>query len=163
PLWAAVQGGTVSGACGSVSGGALYFNGNGQRHAQTIGLNTVGGGEVRFALKIADGEAPCDAADPGEDVVLEYSTYFGFPWILIATYAENAYPGFTPITLPIPPAAQTANTMFRLRQLANSGAGQDNWAVDDLLVGRYDDTWLDLTWAGGPVEDANAPATVGHP
>ncbi|MCW5899959.1 MAG: gliding motility-associated C-terminal domain-containing protein [Flavobacteriales bacterium] len=163
PIWAAVQGGTVSTACGSVSGGALYFNGNGQRSAHTQALNTLGGGEVRFHLKIANGTAPCQDADPGEDVVLEWSTNFGFSWNLLALYVESAYPAFAPIIAPIPPPAQSANTMFRLRQVSNSGAGQDNWAFDEFRVARYDNTWLALTWSGGPVGNANAPQTSAQP
>ncbi len=163
PIWAAVQGGTVSTACGSVSGGALYFNGNGQRSAQTNTINTIGGGEVRFHLKIADGVAPCQDADPGEDVVLEWSTNFGMSWNTLALYPENAYPVFTSIIAPIPLAAQNASTMFRIRQLANSGMGQDNWAIDEFRVARYDDTWLDLSWSGGPVDDANAAHTMAYP
>lgn len=50
-MWTATQGGTISTACGSQSGGALYFNGNGQRYAQTVALNTIGGGEIRCRLE----------------------------------------------------------------------------------------------------------------
>jgi len=163
-FWSALQGGTVSGACGSVTGTALYFNGNGQRSAQTSGLNTMGGGEVRFHLKISDGAAPCDNADPGEDVVLEYSTNNGLNWSTMRVFAENAFPAFTAVRENIPPPARTANTMFRLRQMAHSGAGQDNWAVDDFLVARYDNTWLNLAWSpAAAVANPNAPSTTAHP
>ena len=88
-MWTAIQGGTISNACGSIGVGALYFNGNGQRYAQTIGLNTSGGGHIRFQLKIATGGAPCDDADGGEPVVLEYSRNNGLNWNTLATYYEN--------------------------------------------------------------------------
>ncbi|MBK9764070.1 MAG: gliding motility-associated C-terminal domain-containing protein [Flavobacteriales bacterium] len=154
-MWTATQGGTISTACGSQSGGALYFNGNGQRYAQTVALNTIGGGEIRCRLKIAQGTAPCDDVEPGEDVVLEYSVNNGLAWNSMATYNENGYPGFVAVQTSIPAAAQGANVMFRYRQLANNGAGQDNWALDDVLVARYDNTWLSYAWTG--------PGTVGNP
>ena len=163
-IWSAVQGGTISGACGSQSGTALYFNGNGQRYAQTVALNVAGGGRVRFHLKIANGAAPCDNADPGEDVVLEYTTNNGLNWTTLATYAENSYPAFTGIDAAIPAGAQSANTMFRLRQLANSGAGQDNWAFDTFLIGRYDNTYASYSWSQpGTLNDPTAAATSAAP
>ncbi|MBK9175171.1 MAG: hypothetical protein IPM46_02305 [Flavobacteriales bacterium] len=122
-VWTAIQGGSSSQVCGSSSGSALYFNGNGQRHAQTLGYNCTEGGFVRFKLKIANDAPPCEDADPGDDVVLEYSTNNGLNWNVIATYNESAYPAFTPINAAIPAGAQTGNTMFRIRQLANQGAG----------------------------------------
>jgi len=146
-MWPAIQGGTISTACGSFAGSALYFNGNGQRSAQTIAYSTLGGGHVRFRLKIANGISPCEDADPGDDVLLEYSTNNGLNWSTIATYNEAAYPTFTLIDAPIPPAAQSANTMFRLRQLANQGAGHDNWAIDDFMLARYDDTFASYSWS----------------
>lgn len=163
-IWTAIQGGTISNACGSLAGTALYFNGNGQRYAQTVGLNTIGGGHVRFALKIATGTAPCDNADPGEDVVLEYSVNNGLNWSLISTFAENANPSFSPIDVSIPAGAQTANTMFRVRQLSNSGAGQDNWAIDAFLVARYDNAWLSYSWSSpATLNNASSASPVATP
>lgn len=144
--WTAIQGGAISDACGSQSGTALYFNGNGQRYAQTTGLNTLGGGRIRFHLKIATGSSPCEDVDPGEDVVLEYSTNNGLGWNLIQLFGQDAYPTFTPVVIQIPPGAQANNTMFRLRQLANTGAGQDNWAIDDVRITRVDNSYLNYAW-----------------
>lgn len=144
--WTAIQGGAVNGACGSQSGTALYFDGNGQRYAQTIGLNTTGGGQVRFHLKIAGGTSPCDNADAGEDVVLEFTTNNGLSWSPVQTFDQDDFPGFTALAIDIPLSAQTTNTMFRLRQLANNGAGHDNWAIDDLLITRYDNNYLSYSW-----------------
>lgn len=152
--WTAIQGGIVSDICGSASGLALYFDGAGQRYAQTTGFNTTGGGSLRFQLKIANGTAPCDDADTGEDIVLEYSTNNGLNWSLIATYNEADFPNFTPLDVPIPAAAQAANTMFRIRQLAHNGAGHDNWAIDDFLLGRYDNNYLTYSW--------NQPGTLNN-
>ena len=163
-MWASIQGGSVNSTCGSNSGTALYFNGGGQRYAQTIGLNTIGGGEIRSMLKIANGIAPCDDADPGENVVLEYSTSNGMSWNLIATYNENAYPEFAAIVAAIPPAAQSNNTMFRWRQLTNSGMGHDNWVLDDVLIARYDNNWLSYAWTpSGWMDQPTAATTMAQP
>lgn len=155
--WTAIQGGAISAICGSNDGNALYFNGAGQRYAQTTSFNTIGGGKLRFHLKVAASTAPCDDADPGEDIVLEYSNNNGLLWTPITTYNEGAYPSFTPISEDLPPGAQTANSMFRLRQLAHNGAGHDNWAIDDLLIGRYDNNYLNYAWTG-PNTLSNATA-----
>lgn len=53
--------------------------------------------------------------------------------------------------------------MFRLRQLSNSGAGHDNWAVDEFLVARYDDDWLSYSWSPSTVAEPNAPNTAISP
>ncbi|HRH70641.1 MAG TPA: gliding motility-associated C-terminal domain-containing protein [Flavobacteriales bacterium] len=162
--WTAIQGGVVSNACGSQSGSALYFDGNGQRYAQTVGLNTNGGGQLRFRLKIATDVSPCDNADAGEDVVLEYSTNNGLNWNLIDTYDQDGFPGFEPLQVTIPAPAQTANTMFRLRQLAHNGSGHDNWAVDDFLSAKYDNNWLGYGWSQpGTLNNAASPSPVATP
>ena len=68
-------------------------------------------------------------ADPGDDVVLEYSVNGGGTWTLMNTYWEFLYPTFTTITEAIPALAMTPNTLFRWRQLNNGGAGEDNWSL----------------------------------
>lgn len=145
--WTAIQGGVNSDICGSHSGLALYFNGAGQRYAQTNAFNTTGGGKLRFQLKVANSTAPCDDADAGEDIVLEYSTNNGLNWTLISTFLESGYPNFTPLEVGIPAGAQNTSVMFRLRQLAHNGAGHDNWAIDDFLIGKYDDNYLSYSWS----------------
>jgi gliding motility-associated-like protein len=142
--WASILGGVADDLCGSVSGQALYFNAAGQRAATTAVMDLSAGGRARFSLKIAAGTAPCDNADPGEDVVLESSTN-GSTWSLVATFNEAAYPDFTSITLSIPPLG--ANAQLRWRQLTNSGAGQDNWSLDNVEVTRYMDPASGLLWA----------------
>lgn len=163
-MWAAVQGGAISSACGSLGGSALYFNGNGQRSAQTAAFSTVGGGVVRFKLKIASGSTPCDNAEPGDDVVLEYSTNNGLAWSTMGFCDEALYASFTLIDLPIPAAAQTTSTMFRVRQLANQGAGHDNWAIDDFLIARYDNAFASYAWSQpGTLDNVASPSPIATP
>ncbi|MEO8734665.1 MAG: hypothetical protein ABI373_10075, partial [Flavobacteriales bacterium] len=153
--WSSIQGGTSSALCGSVGGTALYFNGAGMRSATTGPLDFSAGGMVHFYLKIATGSAPCDDAAPGDDVVLEYSLN-GSTWILLRTFNENAYPVFTQLNVTIPAlGASATTTKVRWRQLANSGVGQDNWSMDNLLITRYQDDNTGLAWS--PATSVLAP------
>ncbi len=144
-LWASLQNGVASSLCGSVNGNALYFDGAGVRSAETNGMDVSTGGTVRFMLKIANGAAPCENADPGENVVLEYSA-MGGPWTIINTYFESMYPNFTMINEAIPAGAMSTNTQFRWRQLANSGAGQDNWALDNCVIATLNNSGFLYQW-----------------
>ncbi len=153
--WGNIQGGTVSAACGSVTGTALYFNGATARSATMPPVDLGNGGMAHFALKIAAGAPPCDDAEPGEDVVLEYSTN-GSTWMLLATFNEAAYPAFTQVDVPLP--ALGNSVYLRWRQPVHSGAGQDNWSLDNVLITRYEDASGQLTW--GPVAGLDNPASA---
>ncbi len=144
--WLAVTGGEASTACGSTTGDGLWFNEAGAREAITQDLNVNGGGTISFDLKIADGTFPCDNANFGEDVVLEYSIDNGITWNNIATFYEISYPDFTKIKLSIPGIAATNNTRFRWRQLANSGLNQDNWILDEVLITAVDSIGFTYSW-----------------
>ncbi len=148
PMWNAITGGVLNNACGSVTGDALYFDGAGTREAITNDLDVSLGGTVRFALKIATGVAPCEDADAGDNVVLEFSTNSGATWnpAPIGTYFEFAYPTFTNIDAVIPPAAMTASTRFRWRQLGAFAPGQDNWMLDNVAIAIEDATGLTFNW-----------------
>ena len=134
-LWSTIGGGLLNTDCGSVSGNALHFNSaSGTRFAQTIALNTISGGTISFSLIIGSGSSPCEDADAGENIILEYSTNNGLTWNLISTYATTSFATFTQISTSIPPAAMTASTMFRWNQPNSSGTGSDNWAIDDVSI-----------------------------
>lgn len=162
-MWGPINNGTLSNSCGSVVGNALYFDGAGARDAETINFDTQNGGEISFALKIGNGAAPCEDADPGDDVVLEYSNGGG-PWNVMATLWETQYPVFTTVTLPIDPAAQSPATRFRWRQLNNSGIGQDNWSLDDVVVATNDNTGITFSWTpAAQVSDPNIADPMAYP
>ncbi len=135
--WRNIAGTTVvtSGLCGGVSGNGLNFNtASGiTRSATTRDMDTTSGGVIRFALRIG-GVVPCDNAESGENVVLEYSNNKGQTWTTINTYLAGGYTTFTQLYQAIPVAAQTQATRFRWRQLAHSGLGFDNWALDDVSI-----------------------------
>lgn len=158
--WADISNGTESGACGSVSGNALYFNGAGTRSATTNPLDVSSGGTIHFTLKVADGVAPCENADPGDNIELAYSTDNGGSWPLIQLFFESAYPDFTTIDVPIPAAAETANTQFRWRQIGFSNNNEDNWVLDNVYIGAENTAAFDYEWspsAGLSADDIQNP------
>ena len=155
PIWEEVLGGASNNICGSVAGQALRFNNAGTRVARTLPLDVSAGGEVRFALKLCTGTAPCDDVDAGENVYVEYSLN-GSSWTIMATYTEAMFPDFSAVTLAIPLAAQTPTTRFRWRQLLNSGADQDNWVLDDVAIAVDDPGGMVFSWT--PPGTLNDPA-----
>lgn len=157
--WQSIQGGTASNACGSVTGTALYFNGATARSATSPPINLSNGGMVHFALKIASGAAPCDDADPGEDVVLEYSLD-GSIWQQVQLFNEADYPAFTQLDVPLPALGPAGNAVrLRWRQLAHSGAGQDNWSMDNVLITRYETASGQLAWTPAATLNNDGSAT----
>ncbi|MCF8372923.1 MAG: choice-of-anchor D domain-containing protein [Bacteroidales bacterium] len=133
--WASITNGTATVGCGVMSApNALYFDGSGTRDAITNDIVTLGGGTVSFYLKIGTGYYPCENADGGEDVALQYSVDGGLVWTTINTYDSENYPSFTLIEEPIPFSAQSVSCRFRWYQLSHSGSGYDNWAIDDVDI-----------------------------
>jgi gliding motility-associated-like protein len=144
--WEDITNGAADDVCGAVNDQALYFNGTTTREAITNGLNVTSGGSVYFSLKIANGTAPCEDADPGDNVVLSYSVSNG-PWVVINTYYEAAYPNFTSIEVPIPAGAYSTNTRFRWHQTGLWLNNQDNWALDNVYIGTIQTNSYSYTWS----------------
>lgn len=133
-VWTTTSG-VVNTNCGPFSGNGLWFDDPGTRQAESVDLNTTGGGTVSFYLMLPQGASPCEAADAiTESVDLEYSTNGGLNWTTVNTYINNAYPTLTFITEPIPVGAQTTATRFRWRQQSHSGSGFDNWLIDNVTI-----------------------------
>lgn len=146
-LWSFTTG-VVANFCGSVSGNtALYFSGADERVAVTSPLNVINGGEIKFAIRFGTNTAvPCEQADFGEDVLLEYSIDGGNSWIGIAPYFQFLYPNFTNISLPIPTAAQTTATQFRWKQRTFDETDGDNWALDNVAITSTDNSNINFAW-----------------
>lgn len=159
-MWLNAQGWALSTSCGSITGDALYFNGVPERYIETNDMDLSTGGLVRFALVIGSGSAPCENADPGDDVVLEYSTNGGASWTQAGFYVEWAYPEMTPVQVELPAAAQTPATRLRWRQLGTWAVGQDNWALDHVSIAVPSATGLSFQWS--PIGGLNN-ATVANP
>ncbi|MFM9984143.1 MAG: gliding motility-associated C-terminal domain-containing protein [Flavobacteriales bacterium] len=152
--WEAVTNGTANSTCGSVDGNGLYFNGGAPREAITNGIDVTDGGNVYFSLKVANGIAPCDNAEPGDNIVLAYSNNNG-PWVDIQTYYEAAYPNFTSVSAEIPAGAFGTNTRFRWQQVGTFANNQDNWVLDNVYVGAINTEDYDYTWTPSAGLDQN--------
>jgi gliding motility-associated-like protein len=157
--WQSILGGVESNVCGTVGGNGLYFNGSFPREAITQPLNFTGGATVYFSLKIANGTAPCDDAEPGDNVTLAYSVANG-PWITVETYYESAYPDFEAIAVVLPAAAWNANTRLRWRQSGSYAANQDNWVLEDAYVGQQATASFTYAWSPAAGLTANTGSTV---
>ncbi|MBW3542478.1 MAG: hypothetical protein KY476_19620 [Planctomycetes bacterium] len=143
------------------NGNAFYFDGAGNRFAETFQFNAAAGGTISFDLRIG---GPLDThtfenADPGEEIVLEFSTGTQTPigstaptltgFTTIRDFDTHPQGPGTPsfdfdndaanfpadawqnVSVNIPAAAQTGTTVFRIRQIANNGDAFDNWAIDN--------------------------------
>lgn len=163
-LWASLAGHQNSNVCGSITGDALLFDGAPDRWAETNDMNTTAGGSITFSIKIADGTAPCDNANPGEDVYLQYSNNGGVSWTNITTLFENAYPTFTFVTAQIPALAQTATTRFRWVQPTFTGAAEDVWMLDNVSFQLLDNTGFTFTWTpSASLDDPNSLTPYASP
>ncbi|MBL9114558.1 MAG: M6 family metalloprotease domain-containing protein [Verrucomicrobiaceae bacterium] len=123
----------AQGGPGSV-GSSLWFGGAGSRSAVTVAVNTTGGGNVIFRLSLGNNSGSnWDQPETGEGVVVEYSNNgTTFTQIGSTSYTNTTW---QVVAIAIPAAAMTSATQFRIRQLANSGAGHDHWAIDNLHIG----------------------------
>ncbi|MFM9005502.1 MAG: hypothetical protein ACKOSR_08375, partial [Flavobacteriales bacterium] len=144
--WESISGGDESNVCGVVSGNALYFNGAFPREAITQPRDLTGVATAVFALKIADGVAPCDDAEPGDHVVISYSVAGG-AWTTIQTFYESAYSDFTVVSVPLPAAACNPNTRLRWRQNGSYTNNQDNWVLDNAYISRTATSSVVCSWS----------------
>ncbi|MFM7104166.1 MAG: hypothetical protein ACKOW8_01495, partial [Flavobacteriales bacterium] len=133
--WSSVSGGEDNNACGVISGGALYFNSYPPREAITLPMTIGGQGYVHFTIKIANGVAPCDDAEPGDNVQLSFSVNNG-SWQIFQTLYEYAYPEFTEVVVPIPLLAQSGSVRFKWSQVGMFTQGEDNWVLENAYVTR---------------------------
>lgn len=147
--WQLLSGGVPNGSCGTLPATGFFMNGplNNPRIIETVPLNVLNGGNIRFYIQIPSGNVGCDEPESGEDIVLEYSLNGGANWITMQTFYEFAYPNFSLITLPIPSSAFSANTSFRWRQTSFSGQNQDVWVIDDIAISSIDNSGLNFNWS----------------
>ncbi len=161
--WETITNGTANTTCGFVAGNALYFNGAAPREAITVGMDVSDGGSVYFSLKVANGAAPCDNAEPGDNIVLSYSNNLG-PWTDVQTFYEASYPNFVNLVVDIPAGAQGNNTRFRWRQVGAFANNQDNWVLDNLYVGALNTPGYDYLWSpAAGLDDDESPTPLASP
>ena len=145
-LWMDISNGTQSVDCGAINDNALYFDGIGERSAQTVAVDVSAGGFVSFALQYGEGLAPpCDSPEVGEDVVLEYSLD-NTNWTEIQIFYSFTLNGWEQFNVVIPAAAESTATFFRWRQLTNSGDNGDNWSLDNIAISALSADNINFNW-----------------
>ncbi len=146
--------------CGPSPSGTPYYwassSGNATPEIQTATLNVTGGGTIDFSFIYSQqgGVTPCEGPDLArEGVSLQYSINNGVSWVDITYFSPAGFqlpsnPGSTngvangptpytvwnTVSIPIPPAAQTASTRFRWIQFFSSGTCCDNWGLEDITI-----------------------------
>ncbi|MEL7011417.1 MAG: cadherin domain-containing protein, partial [Cyanobacteria bacterium J06588_4] len=120
------------------SGMSLFFTGGepggSARFASSNALDLTEMDFLSFDLIFGNSENGGENADPGEDVVLEYSLDEGVNWSAIAAYDTEEYTSWSTVLAAIPDVAQTSATNLRWRQLNQSGSTYDNWGLDNVNV-----------------------------
>ncbi|KAJ8301142.1 hypothetical protein KUTeg_020129 [Tegillarca granosa] len=126
--------------CGTLlSGESLYFYKDGVRELQTKDFDTRLADYISFYIKIGGTLEECSGSETrAEGVLLQYSTDGGITWHLLEEMVPSQYrsPKFVHVSLP--KESKTSNTRFRWWQPKHSGAGRDQWAVDEVRIGSYD-------------------------
>ena len=166
-MWSDIQSGSSNTDCGSMTGNAIHFDGtSSDRSITSVPINATVCGMIQFCLFMGNsgsGGAPCENADANENVALEYSTDGGLNWTSIVVYDQSLWDNnnvWQCNTVPIPPLAQTLNTMFRWRQTSfTSCSGCDNWALDDVSIACTPPA-LNYSWT--PTTDLD-DATIQNP
>ena len=125
---------------------------------------------ICFDLLMAEqgGTSPCEGPDePDEGIYLQYSTNNGTTWTDIHYFDPNGgndplFINWTNWCFPVPAAALTANTRFRLFQDNDSGADYDHWGVDNVTIYCNDPTfnivWVHDGYNHGPNGGTNPTA-----
>lgn len=139
--WSSLSGGTAGTGCGGMTGNGMHFDGTSPRNITTVPIDATVCATVDFCMFMGNtgsGGAPCENADAGEDVILEYSTDGGGSWTTIQTYLQSVWDGnnaWQCFSEAIPGPAQTTATLFRWNQPSfSSCTGCDNWAIDDVNI-----------------------------
>ncbi|QQS73062.1 MAG: M4 family metallopeptidase [Flavobacteriales bacterium] len=132
-LWASSTGAN-SADCDAEQGSLSHrFSAGGTRSIQTLPLPLAENAHFSFFLKYGSGGA-CETVEAGEYVVLEYSLN-GTAWTILESYATlSEHLDWAMVDAVIPAAAASGQTRLRLRQVDNSGATYDVWAIDQVSL-----------------------------
>ncbi|XP_077982491.1 reelin-like [Glandiceps talaboti] len=138
--WLAIHGGdVVSGnqGCGVITSGmSLYFSENGVRQLISLDMNTQIASFVQFYIRIGGGRGQCtDSHSREQGVLLQYSNDGGVTWTLLMELYYQFYKESRFVYKELPSAARTRSTRIRWWQPSHSGAGHNQWALDDIYIG----------------------------
>uniref|UniRef100_A0A673MNI9 Reelin n=1 Tax=Sinocyclocheilus rhinocerous TaxID=307959 RepID=A0A673MNI9_9TELE len=136
--FSSLRGAEVSFACGVLaSGKALVFNRDSRRHIVTTPLDSSQARYLQFTLRLGSRStsSSCPAPDqPGEGVLLHYSSDNGITWTLLQHYAYQGFHEPRIVSVELPPGARKFGVQFRWWQPYHSGRGQDVWALDEISI-----------------------------
>ncbi|XP_057204020.1 reelin isoform X1 [Triplophysa rosa] len=136
--FSSLRGAEVSFACGVLaSGKALVFNRDSRRHIITTPLDSSQARYLQFTLRLGSRSilSSCPAPDqPGEGVLLHYSSDNGITWTLLQHYAYQGFHEPRIVSVELPPGARKFGVQFRWWQPYHSGRGQDVWALDEISM-----------------------------
>uniref|UniRef100_A0A671T1G1 Reelin n=1 Tax=Sinocyclocheilus anshuiensis TaxID=1608454 RepID=A0A671T1G1_9TELE len=136
--FSSLRGAEVSFACGVLaSGKALVFNRDSRRHIVTTPLDSSQARYLQFTLRLGSRStsSSCPAPDqPGEGVLLHYSSDNGITWTLLQHYAYQGFHEPRIVSVELPPGARRFGVQFRWWQPYHSGRGQDVWALDEISM-----------------------------
>jgi len=178
--WTTGPAANFSNPCGASFDGSTYlWMGSGTsapRQLATSNLDVTCGGTVcfdfKFVCEYCGDVSPCEGADfYNEGVSLQYTINNGVNWIDIAYFAPNgnlltSYPGAgttSPVAFgatnfttwanycfPVPAAAFSNSTQFRLYQWGSSGNNYDHWGIDNFYINSTPCTPYYYDWSHLP-------------
>ena len=140
--WFGLTGSSViGGQPGFRTGKALWFGSatGTKREAVTVPLNVAAGGNLGFALRAGntsvDGATYWETSGFSNSILVEFSID-GNTWnqIIPSPDMSNAVLSWKDYSYDIPVEARTSTTRFRWRQSSHGGLGNDQWALDDIVI-----------------------------
>ncbi|XP_034983283.2 reelin isoform X2 [Zootoca vivipara] len=131
-LWPEVYGAERGNLNGDTikSGTTLIFKGEGLRMLVSRDLDCTNTMYIQFSFKFLAKGTP----ERSHSVLLQYSINGGITWHLIDEFYFTQTTDVLFINIPLPYAARTNATRFRLWQPYNSGKKEEIWILDDLII-----------------------------
>lgn len=189
PGWSFIGSGMFTNPCGpGLNGTTHLWFGNASPHPRILTTNSLNipcGGNVCFDLKFATqgGSGSCEGPDLGnEGVSLLYSTDCGATFIPIVYFCPNGtlmasnpmttspsisggattFTSWANYCFTLPPGASSSHTILQWKQEATSGAGNDHWGLDEVVINAnacapYYYDWLQIP---GAPDAANVTANI---
>jgi Calx-beta domain len=132
--WTEISNGTARAGFTGGTGNALFMSGGSDRRAVSRLLNAQPGDTLTFNLIFGNSSNGGENADPGEDVVLEYSLNNGSSWTEIAVYDTEDYTSWTTLQAVLPTGIDTnppATLAFTVAREGGIGIPVTaSWSID---------------------------------
>ncbi|PIO39300.1 hypothetical protein AB205_0206060, partial [Aquarana catesbeiana] len=134
------------------SGTALIFKGEGSRMIVSRDLDCMHTLYIQFSYKFITKGVP----ERSHSVLLQFSVTGGITWHLLDEFYFTQTTDILFVNAPLPAAAQTNATRFRLWQPYHNGKRDEIWIVEDFVIDGnnvHNPTILMDTFDYGPKED----------